>query len=157
MELTQREQQLMSTVKRFQRFQFSRLHPNFSRGASWLLLAVYESGTDGITVSELAERIQMPAPAVSRLLKGLEQDGLIQRTILPQDRRSILVTTTDQGKTRIQTMMAEMHDYWQAVLDPIPPEQFDAMLNSWNELADRMEQILEEKTKQTDQSKEVET
>jgi DNA-binding MarR family transcriptional regulator len=155
MEFPQREQQLMNTVKRFQRFQFSRLHPNFSRGESWLLMAVYESGTDGIIVSELAERIQMPAPAVSRLLKGLEKDGLIQRTILPQDRRSILVTTTDQGKICIQTMMAEMHDFWQAVLNPIPPEQFDAMLDSWNELADRMEQILAEKAKKTDQSKEV--
>jgi hypothetical protein len=58
MEFTQREQQLMNTVKRVQRFRLSRLHPYFSRGESWLLMTAYESGTEGITVSELADRME---------------------------------------------------------------------------------------------------
>jgi DNA-binding MarR family transcriptional regulator len=52
---------------------------------------------EGVTVSEIAEAIQIDLPAVSALLGRMEKSGLIQRQPSPRNRREVLVVLTDQG------------------------------------------------------------
>ena len=50
-----------------------------------------------LTPSEVALRERIQRPTVTRVLTRLEEQGLIERTPDPQDRRSSLVSTTDAG------------------------------------------------------------
>ena len=53
-----------------------------------VLANIEQHGKDGsIYVSDLAAAIRQPMPAVSRALRQLEQDGLIERITDPNDRR----------------------------------------------------------------------
>ena len=53
-----------------------------------VLANIEQHGTDGsIYVSDLAAAVRQPMPAVSRWLRQLEQDGLIERITDPNDRR----------------------------------------------------------------------
>jgi DNA-binding MarR family transcriptional regulator len=51
-----------------------------------------------LTPSELAVRERIQRPTVTRLIARLEEDGLVQRTRDPQDRRSSLVALAPAGR-----------------------------------------------------------
>jgi DNA-binding MarR family transcriptional regulator len=64
------------------------------------LSVVVETGPIGIGVLAAAEGVS--APTMSRLVDGLERDGLVQRTSDPDDARGVLVRSTVRGR-RIRT------------------------------------------------------
>jgi DNA-binding MarR family transcriptional regulator len=51
-----------------------------------------------LTPSELAARERIQRPTVTRIVARLEEDGLVQRTRDPQDRRSSLVALSPAGR-----------------------------------------------------------
>lgn len=62
-----------------------------------VLMTIEEHGQNGtIYVSDLAAAVKQPLPAVSRALRQLEQDGLIERITDPHDRRKTLVRPTEK-------------------------------------------------------------
>jgi DNA-binding MarR family transcriptional regulator len=50
------------------------------------------------TLGRLATAEQVSAPTMSRLVRGLERDGLVTRTGHADDRRAILLHATDEGR-----------------------------------------------------------
>jgi DNA-binding MarR family transcriptional regulator len=57
-----------------------------------------------LTPSELAVRERVQRPTVTRVLAHLEEHGLISRAGDPADRRSSLVTVSDQGRELLAAM-----------------------------------------------------
>lgn len=55
-----------------------------------------------LTPRELAEHEKVQPPSMTRVLAGLEQQGLITRTPHPRDGRQHLVTLTDQAKAMLR-------------------------------------------------------
>jgi DNA-binding MarR family transcriptional regulator len=54
---------------------------------------------DGRTrMRELADRVRLSQPGLSRLVERMESDGLVQRERDPQDGRGTLVALTDRGR-----------------------------------------------------------
>jgi len=51
-----------------------------------------------LTLGALAEAEQVQPPTMSRIAARLEEDGLLQRTTQPGDRRVTLVEATDRGR-----------------------------------------------------------
>ena len=50
------------------------------------------------TLGELARAEQVSAPTMSRLVRGLERDGLVVREAHERDGRSVLLSATDDGR-----------------------------------------------------------
>ncbi|GAC1444082.1 MAG: MarR family transcriptional regulator [Mycobacteriales bacterium] len=67
------------------------------------LMALWQHG-DG-AVSELARHLDLPAHALTPLLRRLEQAGLVQRRRSPLDSRVVLVELTPDG-ARLETSAA---------------------------------------------------
>ncbi|MPY33749.1 MarR family transcriptional regulator [Streptomyces adustus] len=55
-------------------------------------------GTCTYRVQEISERVHLSQSALSRLVARLERDGLVERTMCPQDRRGVRVGLTAQGR-----------------------------------------------------------
>lgn len=55
-----------------------------------------------LTVGELAEREQIQAPSMTRIVNGLEAAGYVTRGENPQDRRQVLVNVTEAGTAVLQ-------------------------------------------------------
>ena len=93
-----------------------------------LHILIKQRGTNGtIYVSEVAQAMHQPMPAVSRGLRLMEQDGSIVRETDPNDRRKTLVRITPQGEqARLQSEQA-MNDYFARVMARIPQEQLAQM------------------------------
>lgn len=89
-----------------------------------VLMNIEERGTDGaIYVSDLAAAIRQPLPAISRALRQLEQEGLIERITDPHDRRKTLVRPTEKGVQNSRLCEAALTDYFERVMARIPEEQ----------------------------------
>lgn len=149
MNLTEQELAVLRAISRLRKMPVSRLHPKLRQG-EWLLLnEVYCHGQEGITVSALVKKLDAPAPAVSRLMRGMEANGLIRREILPDDRRSVVVTVTPKGEQIGQEGMERFHCFFRELLDPIPPEDLDRLITDMNQMMDRMEHLLQQMPTET--------
>lgn len=93
-----------------------------------LVHTIHCRGQEGaIYVSELAEEIRKPLPAVSRELRQLEQDGLVVRQADPADRRKTLVRITPKGYEACQQCEEALRDYFACVIARLEPEQVAQM------------------------------
>jgi DNA-binding MarR family transcriptional regulator len=63
----------------------------------YLVMLVLWEG-DGITVSELGERLFLDSATLTPLLKRLQVAGMVQRTRGTRDERQVIVTLTDEGR-----------------------------------------------------------
>ncbi len=67
----------------------------------------------GTTVSRLAERARMTKQAMAELVAHLERHGYVERVPDPQDRRSLIVRLTPQGRQHFLAK-AQEHEGWLA-------------------------------------------
>ena len=89
-----------------------------------VLANIEQHGTDGsIYVSDLAAAVRQPMPAVSRWLRQLEQDGLIERITDPNDRRKTLVRITPQGRAASVAGEEALVRYFSGIAHRLTPEQ----------------------------------
>ena len=94
-----------------------------------VLIQISEHGTEGaIYVSDLAAAIKQPLPAVSRGLRQLEQEGLIERTTDPNDRRKTLVKATEQGLAASRQCEEAISGYFNRVAHRLTPQQFTQLM-----------------------------
>jgi DNA-binding MarR family transcriptional regulator len=61
-----------------------------------------EEAPDGIRMNELAERILYSKSGFTRVIDRMEEAGLVRRVRPANDRRSILVVLTDEGRETLE-------------------------------------------------------
>jgi DNA-binding MarR family transcriptional regulator len=66
-------------------------------GQEMLLIELWEE--DGLRGGELAERLGVEPPTITRMLRSLERCGLVTRRQDPEDARSFRVYLTDEGRS----------------------------------------------------------
>jgi DNA-binding MarR family transcriptional regulator len=64
-----------------------------------------------LTPSELAEIEGVKRPTATRILRGLEGEGLIERTPDPNDGRSALISITADGRERLRRLRRRKNAY----------------------------------------------
>ena len=65
-------------------------------------LVQLEETPDGLRMNELAERILYSKSGFTRVVDRMEAAGLLRRVVPENDRRSILVVLTDQGRSTLE-------------------------------------------------------
>ena len=132
----------MRAMDRMRKIQIGRLYPELSPQEEHLLTIVMDR-PDGITVSALSRELGQPMSAVSRMMRNLEARSLIERRIMPQDRRSIIVSITPEGRSSCEELHACLHRFFLEMLGTFDPGEFDQLMGNWTALMDRMESALE--------------
>jgi DNA-binding MarR family transcriptional regulator len=64
-----------------------------------------------LTPSELADVERVKRPTATRILRGLEEEGLVQRTPDPKDGRSALISITPEGRERLRRLRQRKNAY----------------------------------------------
>ena len=80
-----------------------------------------------LTPSELAEFERIKRPTATRVLRRLEDDGLIERTADPSDGRSAVVTVTRQGAALLKKLRSRKNAYLARRLRDLPDEDVETL------------------------------
>lgn len=64
----------------------------------------------GMTLTELARRMNLGAATLTKTVDSLESRGLLTRIKSDKDRRQIILSLTDEGETLQNAVSAEFHD-----------------------------------------------
>ena len=83
---------------------------------------------------ELAKAVVLTRSGVTRLVDGLENDGLVTRACCPSDKRGTLVHLTDEGMRRLReaagTHLDGVRELFLEKIGPKGRAQMDALLGS---------------------------
>ncbi len=99
---------------------------DLSRADFGLLKMLLEAHA-GVRPGDLADRLAVDAPTVTRRVQQLEARGLLRRTADPVDRRAQLVQLTPAGTRMIERAMHAFHDWLEAVLTDWEPSDRDSL------------------------------
>jgi DNA-binding MarR family transcriptional regulator len=92
-----------------------------------------------LTPSELADIERVKRPTATRILSGLEEEGLIVRTPDPKDGRSALISLSAEGRERLRRLRQRKNAYLARRMRDLEPEQVETL----EEAAAILERLLE--------------
>jgi DNA-binding MarR family transcriptional regulator/GNAT superfamily N-acetyltransferase len=126
----------IDAVRRFNRFYTRQigalderlLHSPFSLAEVRVLYEV--AHRESPSASDLGRDLRLDAGYLSRLLRGLEQRGLIERAPSPTDGRQSLLRLTPQGRTTFDDLDARARDEVAAFLAPLADAQQRRLLDA---------------------------
>ena len=93
---------------------------------------------DGIAVSAIAAALEVTPPAVSRMLKSLEERGLIERRVNAFNRRSTVVKLTKNGEKLLDVAHERFIGMIHCISDKMGSEQLREFNRLYNEILNIM-------------------
>jgi len=84
--------------------------------------------------AEVARRLMVTAPVVTRLASTLADAGLVDRRPDPGDRRAVLLALTPRGRRRARAMRRDLLDAAHELLEPLPADRRAAVAAALEEL-----------------------
>ena len=74
------------------------------------LKLMLEDTPEGVSLKELAKRMQMTIPATSLLVDNMVTKGFMERKPNPNDRRAVCIKLTERGLSLFDDVYARFHD-----------------------------------------------
>lgn len=110
------------------REQFETTLPRFD------FMAQLERVPSGLSMGELSQRMMVSGGNVSGIATQLVKEGLVDRTAVPNNRRTYMVTLTAKGR-RVFKKIAERHEEWVIeMLGQLPLEDVDELMRLLTQL-----------------------
>jgi len=81
-----------------------------------LALAVLDGAGEPLTPSQIGERLLVASATMTATLDALESQGWARRTPHPEDRRSLLVEITAEGRAAADRLLPGIHDVERRVM-----------------------------------------
>ena len=112
-----------------------------------LLGCIRLHGQDGaVYISDLVQELHQPLPAISRTVRQMEQDGLVERFADPADRRRTLLRCTEKAQPIIVRGRALQEEFGQKLLENTTEAQRKAFCETMDIMNKNLDAILERDT-----------
>ena len=82
-------------------------------------LAVIDGAGEPLTPSVISERVLVPSPTMTATLDVLERRGWVERIANPQDRRSVLVQITPEGRAVVDRLLPGIRSIERGVMSAL--------------------------------------
>jgi MarR family transcriptional regulator for hemolysin len=93
---------------------------------------------------DIARRLRIEGPTMTRMLDTLEADGLVERLPDPSDRRTKQLRLTAEGEAVLRDIFAVADELRDRLLDGLPGETIDALNENLGTLIARLDTGLSE-------------
>jgi DNA-binding MarR family transcriptional regulator len=113
------------------------------RGQPPLLYHLHEQ--DGLTHSELAERLQVTPATMTKMIKRMEKAGFVQRRPDAEDQRVSRVYLTDAGRAIKAEMLAALRALGEESFAGFSPEERDLLRRFFEQIRENLIRATEEK------------
>jgi DNA-binding MarR family transcriptional regulator len=84
--------------------------------------------------AEIARRLLVSAPVVTRLASSLVEAGLVERNRDPADRRTVSLTLTSAGRRQAAAMRRDLLAAARELIEPLPEERRAGVAAALDEL-----------------------
>ncbi len=98
------------------------------------LRVLFEIGLDGATPRDIRARLGLDSGYVSRMVRALERDGLVERKPNPADRRTKRLALTGAGRTELRALNRISDEMAASVLDPLTADECERLLGAQAEV-----------------------
>ena len=93
---------------------------------SRLRLLAYMYGNGELSQADIQRHLEVDGATVTRQVKQLQAEGLLQRRVDPKDNRFTLVTLTEAGQGMVETLMGRGQEFQLLAIQNIEPESLGA-------------------------------
>lgn len=101
-----------------------------------VLRNLFESGSAGLTQSELTEQMSSDPNTIASLVERMESAGLLRRETDPADRRARRLRIALTGRRRFQAALTVAQDLQDEILEALDPEERQRFLEILDRLSD---------------------
>ena len=109
-----------------------------------LLRAIYFSQQRMLPQSQLAREMGTSQPNVTQLLHALEKDGLVERVILPENRRVTYARLTPEGFERCEILVPDMVQFMQSSVNGLTTKELVELHRLLAKVRARAEELYED-------------
>lgn len=110
---------------------------NFDR-SRWRILASL-SDYDKVPIGRLANTVLMKQPTLTKVLDRMEEENLVKRQHSKEDRRSVKVAITPQGREKVAELLFKAKEHERVVLKAYTAEEEVILKRVLRTLIERME------------------
>ena len=96
---------------------------------------------DDVTLNNLAEKLFLDKSTLSRTIEGLVNLGLVKREIPKNNRRTVRIKLTKQGKTVCHKINKDNDEYFHTILDSLPENERINFLKSFQSVVTKMIEV----------------
>lgn len=137
------QEQLLTAQHRFMK-----MHRNLSfeglRKSEFVMLEIIgrEQGNceQGVLASDITKCLKVTAPAVSKMLKSMEEKGYVERRVDEKDRRNTRVTITAAGEEAKQQVRRQMEEFIAGVTERLGEENTKELIFLMNRYTEMMQE-----------------
>ena len=117
--LLDRNRDIQNQLRSALREEFDMTLPRFD------VMATLNWQPEGLRMSALSARLKVSNGNVTGIIESLIREGLVTRTVAPEDKRAAMVRLTERGVAQFQ-LMAAAHEAWvNEMFDSCDSEQLD--------------------------------
>ena len=117
--LLDRNRDIQNRLRSALREEFDMTLPRFD------VMATLNWQPEGLRMSALSARLKVSNGNVTGIIESLIREGLVTRTVAPEDKRAAMVRLTERGVAQFQ-LMAAAHEAWvNTMFDSFDSEQLD--------------------------------
>ena len=110
-----------------------------SLSQQFLLVALSEEPS--MSVGELALAAGVAPPTATRMLDGLERDGIVTRSPSAEDRRKVTVELTEEGLTLVRRKKRRISARRKSVYDSLSPAEREQAVHLLHRFAGLLEEM----------------
>jgi MarR family transcriptional regulator for hemolysin len=139
---------LVLAARRWRALLDERLRPIEQSSARMEALSAIKNAAGPSAQIDIAKRLRIEGPTMTRMVDALSADGLVERRQAPHDRRSNFLTLTDQGEDVLERIFAVAEPLRGRLLAGLSPEQVEQMNQVLGTLLTRLDDGLPEQDAQ---------
>jgi MarR family transcriptional regulator, organic hydroperoxide resistance regulator len=112
----------------------------FTTSTGFVLLNINQQ--EGVPATKIAPMLGLESRSLTRILKSMEQDGLIYRQADKQDKRSVRIFLTEKGLQKREISRQAVREFNQKIREQIPTEElntFFKVITQINRMIDNKE------------------
>lgn len=130
---------LVLVARRWRSLLDEKLRPSGQSSARMEALSAIMNSPERSAQVDIARRLRIEGPTLTRMLDTLEKDGLVERLPDPGDRRSKQLQVTAEGEAALAEILAVAETYRARLLDGIGEEEREAMTRLLTTLLNRLD------------------
>jgi DNA-binding MarR family transcriptional regulator len=123
-------------LKSFMQFRKTGWHDKKIAGynpSEFKVLATIRHGANDLNtemkVSEISKLLQVTSPTVTQIINTLEKDGLVERTVDPEDRRAVKIKLSEAGMETTEKARKAFYQTFLGLIDFLGEEDSERLAN----------------------------